>query len=111
MAVEIDPAVSASLEYAKEQKAWWAAQEDKFATQLKEAAGDEDELVIDGKVVWTFARTATLQLARFKKEQPEELVEAFLELQEEQVFNAAKLKRQRPDLYAEYQTRTLRRAS
>jgi hypothetical protein len=106
---EFNKELSDQLIYAEEQLKLWTGIVDELKDKLREAAGDDEEVTVNGKVFWTYALTAKLREKAFHAEQPEELVDQFMRYDSVRVLDVAKLKRQRPDLYRKYQSRSLRR--
>lgn len=82
------------------------AQADELAAEIKEAAGTDTELTVNGLKIGGYEYINKFPVARFLKERPE-LAEQFMVLKAHDVFDEALLKRNLPDLYREYQTRQL----
>lgn len=109
MAVEIARDLSASLRYAREQRDFWTKTYNGLVNDAEKLAGEDPELTVDGKVVFTNNPTANFQGAKFKKDEPD--AAAFYTRKrtvEEEYLDLDGLKRSRPELFKRYQSRSFR---
>ena len=103
---ELDKELDASFRYAREQQDYWTRLVEDLGNQVREAAGEDEELTINGRIVWHFHRTANFRGKQFAKAYPE-LAQHFTYREEVEKFDLQRLRLQRPDLYAEFQSRSL----
>lgn len=109
MAKEISADLAASLRYAREQMDFWAEEVAKLKAQAITEAGEEEELTVDGKTVATYNFVAKFREKDFRKEYPE-VASYFTKVERRDVesLDLDGLKKARPELYKQYQSRSFR---
>lgn len=109
MAVEISEDLAASIRFARSQRDYWTKEYNNAVAQAEALADGEEELTVNGVVAFTNNRTKSFRTADFKKKNPA-IYDFYTETQrvDVEVFNLERLKLGRPDLFAEYQSRSFR---
>jgi hypothetical protein len=88
-------------------EAFWKKEKERAAERLQALMGESGtEGVIDGKEVLTYEYTDRMRTADFKKAHPD-LYEAYTDEVTKLEFNVESFKRNRPDIYHEFQSRSL----
>lgn len=85
----------------------WEERRDALAAKIEEIMGDAEVGTVEGREVVTYARTDRFQGSRFKKDHPD-LYEVYTDLVEVPQLNVKSIKLARPELYEQYQSRSLR---
>lgn len=103
------PWILDELEHAENSLANWKERVEELKEIIRRVGGEYDEITLNGKVQFTNARIQQFRGADFKKDHPD-IYKAYSDIVEREVLNTTLLAVAQPDLYAKYQTRTLRKA-
>lgn len=104
--VEIDPKLYLDYVAAREAEKNAKSIKDELAAQIKELAGEDEELTVNGNKVGTYERIRKFAAKSFIKARPE-LAEEFTVHRYVEEIDERKLARLLPDVYAEFQVRQL----
>lgn len=80
---------------------------DELRERLRKVIGEGNTGFLDGEEIWTYGPTARLATAQLKKDHAETYDE-FCEWKTTRELDTARLKKERPDLHAQYLVRSLR---
>lgn len=103
---EIDAKLYLEFCAAREVEKNAKAVKDGLAAQIREAAGDDEVVTVDGVKVGTYERINKFPVQKFIKENAD-LAQQFMVIRAEKVFDERLFRRAAPDIYARYQTRQL----
>jgi hypothetical protein len=107
--VTLDAFVTELAKYNECTKAikYWTEERDRVVALLTERLGEAEEGTVAGQVVFTYRRKDGFNSTRFKKDHPD-LARMYTRTVEKLEFDADWFKRTRPELFREYQTRSVR---
>lgn len=103
---EIDPTLYKNFVEARDHAKQAKQLFDGLAAEIKAAAGEDQELTVNGQKVGTYERIAKFPVQKFIKENPD-LAQQFMVIKADEVFDEALFRRSLPSIYAKYQTRQL----
>jgi len=103
---EIDPQLYKDFVEARAYAKQATELSDSLAAEIRAAAGEDEELTVNGHKVGTYERINKFPVQRFIKEN-KELAEQFMVIKASEVFDEVLFKRTLPAIYARYQTRQL----
>jgi hypothetical protein len=103
------PWIPDELEKAEAALKYWKNRVDELKAAVRVVAGENEEITLNGKPVYTYHYINGFRGEDFRKDHPD-LYEAYLHEVRKMELDTTTLKSARPDVYREYQSRQLRRA-
>lgn len=102
------PWVVQELAEAERAFTFWKVRIEELKSLLRRVAGEHEELTLNGSVEWTYSRINNIRGADLKKEHPD-IYQAYLDVVPTPVFNLELFAKAKPELFAQYQTRVLKK--
>jgi len=103
------PWIPTELERAEAALKYWKNRVDELKAAVRAVAGENEEITLNGKPVFTYHYINGFRGEDFKKDHPD-LYEAYLREVKKMELDTTTLRSARPEMYREYQSRQLRRA-